>query len=461
MIIGDIFDSFIVAIAKMRRMSLAKQTKNNLDNDFNDVSDTSITNTIANRFSTKVIGDSKIAIKWKVAIKQVESFLKRFQNNTFKNVINVSLGTGDCLIIPTFDGRKFGTRLVPNGSFVITEMSGEDIMGAWVLGGEYTADNGDYYCWKELHSVGTDESGVSFAMVERFAFKGSKDGKQIPLESYPGFKNMDEKELEVFRQTIVPNYDKPLFGRIKCPILNREDLNSPYGVPITYGNQKTVEDVKEAIRILNNEMKRVRTKIFFNKILGKKDENGRIILPQDEDFMIPVSAYGDQSASKLIESFAPTPRFEQYKQYIEFTMKLLESMIGISHDTMTEPADNSLVTATAIRVSMYESLALVDAIRKSAEIGIADLNDAVCALYNRIKKENEPLATGYSLSFDWDDSMRENSTEYFNMLLQSTSINATEKAELRSWLHNEPLEVARDRVAEIEAESEPIEDVAI
>ena len=177
--------------------------------------------------------------------------------------------------------------------------------------------------------------------------------------------------------------------------------------------------------------------------------------------MIPVSAYGDQSASKLIESFAPTPRFEQYKQYIEFTMKLLESMIGISHDTMTEPADNSLVTATAIRVSMYESLALVDAIRKSAEIGIADLNDAVCALYNRIKKENEPLATGYSLSFDWDDSMRENSTEYFNMLLQSTSINATEKAELRSWLHNEPLEVARDRVAEIEAESEPIEDVAI
>ena len=74
MIIGDIFDSFIVAIAKMRRMSLAKQTKNNLDNDFNDVSDTSITNTIANRFSTKVIGDSKIAIKWKVAIKQVESF---------------------------------------------------------------------------------------------------------------------------------------------------------------------------------------------------------------------------------------------------------------------------------------------------------------------------------------------------------------------------------------------------
>lgn len=55
----------------------------------------------------------------------------------------------------------------------------------------------------------------------------------------------------------------------------------------------------------------------------------------------------------------------------------------------------------------------------------------------------------------------ENSTEMFNMLLQSVSVNATEKAELRSWLHNEPLDVARDRVAEIEAESEPIEDVAI
>lgn len=58
-------------------------------------------------------------------------------------------------------------------------------------------------------------------------------------------------------------------------------------------------------------------------------------------------------------------------------------------------------------------------------------------------------------------SRYENSTEMFNMLLQSVSVNATEKAELRSWLHNEPLDVARDRVAEIEAESEPIEDVAI
>jgi len=44
----------------------------------------------------------------------------------------------------------------------------------------------------------------------------------------------------------------------------------------------------------------------------------------------------------------------------------------------------------------------------------------------------------------------ENSTEMFNMLLQSLSVNIVSKAEVRSWLENEPIEIAEQKIKDIE-----------
>ena len=56
----------------------------------------------------------------------------------------------------------------------------------------------------------------------------------------------------------------------------------------------------------------------------------------------------------------------------------------------------------------------------------------------------------YSISFDWDDAMLENSVETFNMLLQSYGIGEIQKGEIRSWLKNIPLEQAKQDLEEIE-----------
>jgi len=292
-------------------------------------------------------------------------------------------------------------------------------------------------------------------MVERFAFK---EDKQIKLQMYPGMQGLTDSELLAVEKTIIPNYDKPLFGRIKSPIINRSEINSPYGVPITYGNKKAVDDVKAAMEMLKSEMTRAQMKIFFEKTLAKKDANGNTYLPGASDYLIPMNARVEGSGS-LIDAFTPTTRYEQYKEYVEFTMKMLESLIGLSHDTLTDITSESLITATAIRVGMYDSLALVDSIRNSVDLAVKDLKDAVCAIYNATKQPQEPFATNYDISIEWDDSIRENSTEYFNMLMQSVALNTTENAELRAWLHNESLDVARERVAEIESQTDAIEEI--
>ena len=80
-------------------------------------------------------------------------------------------------------------------------------------------------------------------------------------------------------------------------------------------------------------------------------------------------------------------------------------------------------------------------------------------LYNANSKNG--VVGSYDVKYTWDDSIAENSAETFNMYLQSQALGIVAKKEMRSWLMNEPEDVAEKRIAEIEAESEPIEDVAI
>jgi len=451
---GNILDDFIKRIAAMRNMKIMDNVLDDMSDDFFVVDDISITSAISNRFSKKTIGGSVLTQKPSVPIPKIEPFLDRTFKNQIGNAVCIGLGTGECLIIPTYTNNAFGVKLIPKNLFTILQLAGEDIRASWIITDQQIIDGKTYYL-KELYSVGKDANGTSYSMVERFAFK---EDKQIKLQMYPGMQGLTDSELLAVEKTIIPNYDKPLFGRIKSPIINRSEINSPYGVPITYGNKKAVDDVKAAMEMLKSEMTRAQMKIFFEKTLAKKDANGNTYLPGASDYLIPMNARVEGSGS-LIDAFTPTTRYEQYKEYVEFTMKMLESLIGLSHDTLTDITSESLITATAIRVGMYDSLALVDSIRNSVDLAVKDLKDAVCAIYNATKQPQEPFATNYDISIEWDDSIRENSTEYFNMLMQSVALNTTENAELRAWLHNESLDVARERVAEIESQTDAIEEI--
>lgn len=88
--------------------------------------------------------------------------------------------------------------------------------------------------------------------------------------------------------------------------------------------------------------------------------------------------------------------------------------------------------------------------RKVLEDGLNDLFYAINAICNA--NEITPMGD-YNVSYDWSDSMVESMTERFNELLQSLNMGTIDKAEFRSWTMNESLEVAKDKIAEIEKNS--------
>ena len=55
----------------------------------------------------------------------------------------------------------------------------------------------------------------------------------------------------------------------------------------------------------------------------------------------------------------------------------------------------------------------------------------------------------YEVVFNWSDSYIENMTERFTALLQGEAIGAVDRAEVRAFIQNEPLDLAKEKVAEM------------
>jgi hypothetical protein len=80
------------------------------------------------------------------------------------------------------------------------------------------------------------------------------------------------------------------------------------------------------------------------------------------------------------------------------------------------------------------------------------LNDLIYAI-NIICNFNELTPMGdYDINFDWSDSYVESMAERFNELLQARNMEVISKAEFRSWVMSEPLELAEKQIAEIDSE---------
>lgn len=60
----------------------------------------------------------------------------------------------------------------------------------------------------------------------------------------------------------------------------------------------------------------------------------------------------------------------------------------------------------------------------------------------------------YTISFDWDMSLFESSSETWQQLLDAQGIGAVSKAEVRQWLRGGTLEEAQEAIDEI-GETEP------
>ena len=244
-----------------QKVGLELQDKPIYRDDYSDMSNISVTAVVANKVATLAMQDSTITIEGDSArAKFIQNFLDYYLGDRMDVAAEVALGTGDCIVKPYTDGKRLGVDIVKNGDFAVCESIGNDILSCILKVGEIKNESGLYQRYEiQMVKEAQTESGqeTSALIIRNVAFKGANE---IRLDQVPAWKDIPEEQ-------IIPNVDRPLFGRYKSPAVNRADVNGVNGVKITAGVDGPMAKAVEAYERFNREYSAKETMIFADKTL--------------------------------------------------------------------------------------------------------------------------------------------------------------------------------------------------
>ena len=389
---------------------------------YEDISEVNLTAMTAQRISSLVIADSTIEITDKNARAEfINTALSRCVAQ-LRTIVTRILGIGGVVLKPYLHAGQLYTDIIPQRDFFVIERIGELITRTCFISEVFTRDNRTY-TRLEYHSL--DPSGV-YTIEQRAMI----DNHEVALSSVPEWEHI--KPIQS-----ISGVKQMLFTFVKCPTDNRRQTSSIYGVPITYGQDKLIGEIVTLFNEMQREFVDKSVFVGISDLLfdgqGKLPADGRYrkFKTDDENFW---------------EVFSPDIRVRSYIEGINNKLELLEKAIGVNKGVLTnmETAD---ATATAIRRSTFDTWTVVDNIRDLLEISI---NELVYA-YDVISNANNLTPRGeYEVTFDWDYSLLEDSTERFNQLQTGVASGYINGWEARAWVMNEKADAAQANMPEME-----------
>lgn len=385
----------------------------------------------SNKLANYTISDSNMNIEGENA--RVDLLNKTGQSlwKKIKKPISMAFGYGGVIIVPYVKGGKIYYNLVPQSRLTIDETDGELITGATVLA-ERKVINGTIN--KKVYLRWTNYKVENGNMVITQQFSDEK-GNKIPVPDF-------WKDIQEVRT--ITNVDRVLFGYIKSPINNRR-TNDKYGVPITYGCEATILEIKETMKQLVREYELKETFVGADATMF----NGKNGLPTNGIFKKI-----DSTSDDFFEVY--DPEFRDYTIRLQELYKRLEHEVGTSYGILSE-VNSQQATATEIKRAMYDTFTLCDDMRSNIEKAMEDFFYACNVLANAY---NLSPQGDYELSFDWSYSLLEDTDSEWTHLTYGFSKGIVKDVEIRQWIYpDESLEDAQKAVDEIKQNNPTVEEL--
>ena len=381
----------------------------------------------SNKLANYVINDSNVNITGENA--RVELLDKTTQSmwKKAKKITSMGFGYGGVVLVPYVKAGKVYYNIVSQNRLTIDEMEGENIIGATIIADKRTINKGVGNSKTYYRLTNYKVKNGNITITQKFT---DENGKKIEAPDF--WKNITETQT-------ITGVDRALFGYIKSPINNRK-TDDKYGVPITYGCDSTISEIKETMKQLFREYKLKEAFVGADVTMF----NGKDALPVNGLFKKI-----DSGQDNFFEVF--DPQFRPYTERLQELFRRLEHEIGTSAGILSE-VNTANATATEIKRSMYDTFTIVDDMRSNVEKGIEDFLYSANVLANayNLSPQGE-----YEVSFDWDYSLLEDSQEAFTQLITAQGKGIVSSVEIRQWLKpDETIEDAQKAIDEIKA-SEP------
>ena len=395
-------------------------------NEYERIDDINFNSIFSNKLANYVINDSNVNVTGENARTELLNNTTQSMWKKAKKIVSMGFGYGGVIIVPYVKGGKIYYSVVPQNRVTIDETEGENITGATVLAEKKTIqgtiNSKTYIRWTNYK---VENNNIT--ITQQFS---NEDGIKIPVPDF--WKNIQEVQ-------VITGVDKVLFGFIKSPINNRKTTDN-YGVPITYGCESTILEIKDTMKQLYREYKLKEAFVGADSTMF----DGKDALPKNGLFKKIDS--GDDTFFEVFD-----PQFRSFTDRINELYRRLEHEIGTSAGILSEVQTQN-ATATEIKRGMYDTFTIVDDMRSNVEKGMQDFLYSANVLANayNLSPQGE-----YDLNFDWDYSLLEDSQEEFNQLITANSRGIVSDAEVRQFIKpDETIEDSEKAVAEIKA-SEP------
>lgn len=431
----SIINYILTNVFKIKTESTTKEIENNQKyaSEYERIDDINFTSIISNKLANYVMSDSTLNIEGDNARSELLNKLGQSMWKKGKKITSMSLGYGGVILVPYAKGGKLYYNIVPQNRLTIDKTDGDLITGATVLAEKKvigsTINSTTYYRWTNYNI----ENG-NLTILQQFS---DEKGNKIPAPEF--WKNIAES-------ITITGVDRVAFGYIPSPINNR-NANDKYGVPITYGCDATINEIKECLKQIAREYELKQAFVGADVSMF----NGKNALPQNGLFKKIDT--GDDS---FFEEFSPAIRDSSYYARLQELYQRLEKEIGTSAGILSEMKTQN-ATATEIKKAMYDTFTICDDMRSNIEKGLDDFFyscNVIANAYN-LSPQGE-----YSLSFDWSYALLEDTETEWNQLIYGVNNNIISKPELRNWLKpDETMEESQKAVEELEAKNPSVKDL--
>lgn len=332
----------------------------------------------------------------------------------------MAYGVGRVFLVPYVAGGKIYTDIIPQGRAWTTAMIGDDIYGIGVMADIRVKNNRRYY---RLTSYEFDPETKAFTIENKAT---NESGAEVALST---FKEWADIEPIITLKGV----ENPLFAFVDCPKDNRT-TDKLQGAPITFGCDETIQEIRDTLKQYADEFDLKQSWLGVDRLMLGKDGK-----PENRLF----KTFDGKSAENLFEIFSPDIRGTAYESRLLNLFARLEKQVGTSSGILT-PADTSMATATQVRRSMYDTLAMTDRMRKSIDKAIR----ALCYCYEvYFPFIGKATPKEYNLRLYWEDKMMQDTSERFQQLMQAKG-SAVKDEEIRQFLY--PNETAEERAKAVE-----------
>ena len=257
-----------------------------------------------------------------------------------------------------------------------------------------------------------DENGTLYV----YYYTTDKTGREEFLPEWEHYQNDNVAYLNANNIGVV-YFKSPQDSRGLSPV---------WGVPLNFGCEEVEAEIQCDRQALADEMKKAQMKLFVDKSITRMEhtQNGdRYGLPEDI-YVIQKKAGVDGG---LIDEFAPSTRYADYKAKLEDSKAEWEDMVGLDKGFLTEAEHTGGATATEIRTANTKTRSLVKKIQSAMFDGIKDVLEADAVFLNI------PLDL-WTVTVDWFDAFLDEEAQY-NRIANAVDRGVLEKEDELKWLY--------------------------